>query len=95
MRLYEFESKQIFKRFGIPIPKQIAVLDTKEEFTGIKLDYPAMVKANVLIGGQGKAGGIKRVENDGEFQKCFDEISKIKIFWRECDAYYCLCKNGP
>jgi len=69
MKLYEYQGKQLFKQYGIRTP-QGAVINTisemSEKITTVK--FPAMVKAQILAGGRGKAGGVKRVltSNDGE-----------------------------
>jgi succinyl-CoA synthetase beta subunit len=60
MRLLEYQGKELFARAGIPVPKGKAA-QTVEEAVAIMRDNPApsVVKAQVLIGGRGKAGGIK------------------------------------
>ena len=60
MRLLEYQGKELFARAGIPVPKG-KVASTVEEAVAIMRDNPApsVVKAPVLIGGRGKAGGIK------------------------------------
>ncbi|MCK5415160.1 MAG: acetate--CoA ligase family protein, partial [Thermoplasmata archaeon] len=66
MRLYEFEGKEIFKRHGIPVPEAFLV-KTAEELASVPDDfYPAMAKAQALVGGRGKAGGIVKVSNREE-----------------------------
>jgi len=58
--LYEYQGKQLFARFGIPVSDGL-VATTPEEARAAaeQLDDPVMVKAQVLVGGRGKAGGIK------------------------------------
>ncbi len=66
MRLYEFEGKEIFKRHGIPVPEAFLVR-TAEELASVPEDFdPAMAKAQALVGGRGKAGGIVKVSNREE-----------------------------
>jgi succinyl-CoA synthetase beta subunit len=58
--LLEYQGKQYFARFGIPVsPGRVA--DTVEEAVeqAEQVGYPVVVKAQVLVGGRGKAGGIK------------------------------------
>jgi len=64
MKLHEYQSKQIFSRYGIPIPKG-RVTTTAEEARNIatELGGRVVIKSQVLVGGRGKAGGI-RVAND-------------------------------
>jgi succinyl-CoA synthetase beta subunit len=58
--LYEYQGKQLFARFGIPVSDGL-VATTPEEARAAaeQLGDPVMVKAQVLVGGRGKAGGIK------------------------------------
>lgn len=56
MRLLEYESKQVLKKFSIETPPSQLINDTAA--TACDLDLPVMLKAQVPIGGRGKAGGI-------------------------------------
>lgn len=60
MKLQEYKAKRIFSQHGIPVPKGYVVRGTEdiEEISG-KLSFPVVLKAQVLVGGRGKAGGIK------------------------------------
>ena len=62
MKLYEYEAKQIFEQFNLKIPKQIAIIESVEDLVDISLEFPIMIKAMVLIGGRGTAGGLKKAE---------------------------------
>ncbi|ABR54338.1 succinyl-CoA synthetase, beta subunit [Methanococcus vannielii SB] len=53
MKLHEYEAKRIFNENGIPIPKGIVTKTKLEDIEG-----PVVIKAQVLVGGRGKAGGI-------------------------------------
>jgi succinyl-CoA synthetase beta subunit len=79
MRLYEFESKKIFESFNIPIPKQLGTIQSVDELSLIDLSYPVMLKAMVLIGGRGKAGGIKKVNNLDELNKNTRKLLDLNI----------------
>ncbi len=60
MDLYEYQGKQLFARFGIPVPDGVAVDTSGQARTAAEqLGLPVVVKAQVLVGGRGKAGGIK------------------------------------
>jgi succinyl-CoA synthetase beta subunit len=65
MRLYENEAKKIFSREGIPVPEQFGVICSAGDLITLKkhIDFPVMLKSLVLIGGRGKAGGIRKAEN--------------------------------
>ncbi|MBN2050171.1 MAG: succinate--CoA ligase subunit beta [Spirochaetales bacterium] len=64
MRLFEYEAKEVFRRYGIPVPES-ALIYAPEEAEGAagKLGYPCVLKAQVLSGGRGKAGLVKVVSN--------------------------------
>jgi succinyl-CoA synthetase beta subunit len=66
MDLFEYQGKQYFARFGIPVSAG-GVADTVDEAVAQadKAGYPVVVKAQVQVGGRGKAGGIK-LANDAD-----------------------------
>ncbi len=79
MRLYEHEAKQIFSQYDIQIPKQIAVIEKIEDLEELSIDFPIMIKAMVLIGGRGKAGGIKKAETIEEAKQIIKEMLELTI----------------
>ena len=61
MNIHEFQAKQLFDQFGIPVPrgKEIKTPRAAEKWVGV-LDVPVyVVKAQIHAGGRGKAGGVK------------------------------------
>ncbi|HEU4980399.1 MAG TPA: ATP-grasp domain-containing protein, partial [Solirubrobacterales bacterium] len=60
MDLLEYQGKQLFGRHGVPVPDG-EVADTVEKAVEAaeRIGYPCVIKAQVQIGGRGKAGGIK------------------------------------
>lgn len=67
MDLFEYQGKQYFARFGIPVsPGDVA--DTVDEAVAVaeRIGYPVVVKAQVQVGGRGKAGGIKLAADAAE-----------------------------
>ena len=67
MDLFEYQGKRYFARFGIPVSTG-GVADTVEEAVARaeEAGYPVVVKAQVQVGGRGKAGGIKLAANAEE-----------------------------
>ena len=60
MDLLEYQGKQLFKKHGVPVPEGRPASTVEEAVQAAEgLGYPVVVKAQVLIGGRGKAGGIK------------------------------------
>ncbi|MGI6603549.1 MAG: succinate--CoA ligase subunit beta [Firmicutes bacterium] len=76
MKLYEFQGKRIFRQYGLPVPQGTLVV-TAEELT--KLAPPLVLKAQVLVGGRGKAGGVKLCRNKEELSGCFSELMRKQI----------------
>jgi succinyl-CoA synthetase beta subunit len=70
MNLHEYQGKELFRAAGIPVPPG-EVAKTADEAVAIagRLGYPAVVKAQVLIGGRGKAGGVKVVKTPEEMAR--------------------------
>ncbi len=58
MKLHEFQAKEMFATYGIPTQKGL-VIEDPAQVTSLSLKYPVVLKAQVLVGGRGKAGGIK------------------------------------
>ncbi|MHA2362470.1 MAG: ATP-grasp domain-containing protein [Candidatus Hodarchaeales archaeon] len=80
MRLYEYEAKNIFKIEGIPTPNQLGIIHSMEDLKDLKnLTFPLMLKAMVLIGGRGKAGGIKKAENINEVNSFCQQLFDLTI----------------
>ncbi len=79
MKLYEYEAKQIFEKFGLIIPKQLAIIEKTEEINDLVLSFPLMIKAMVLIGGRGKAGGIKKAKDLEDTKKIVGEMFQSSI----------------
>lgn len=70
MRLHEFEALDIFESVGIPVPRR-SVAGTVEEAVHVarEIGYPVMLKAQVLVGGRGLAGGIKTASTPEELEE--------------------------
>jgi len=79
MKLYEFEAKKVFEKMGIPIPKQYGVIHAPKDLDSIKLGFPIMLKSMVLVGGRGKAGGIKKAINREEAKKVATDLLTLRI----------------
>ena len=75
MKIHEYQAKDIFSRYGIPIPEG-RVAYTPEEAAEIaaELGGSAVVKAQVHAGGRGKAGGIKVVASPEEAAAAADAM---------------------
>ncbi|HIK29627.1 MAG: succinate--CoA ligase subunit beta [Oscillatoriaceae bacterium SKW80] len=62
MDLLEYQAKELFRQMGIPVlPSQR--IDHPSDLKGLKIPYPIVLKSQVRVGGRGKAGGVRFVEN--------------------------------
>ena len=75
MKLLEYEAKEVFRRYGVPTAQGVVVTgpEAAREFAE-RLGRPVVVKAQVAVGGRGKAGGIKPAETPAE---AYDVASMI------------------
>lgn len=80
MRLHEYEAKEIFSKYGITIQQGGLAKTPKEaQDIAINLGKPVVIKSQVLVGGRGKAGGIRIVEDLNEVEIVADEVLKTEI----------------
>ena len=60
MKLHEFQSKQIFGKYGVPVPAGIVADNADDAVKAAEqIGLPVVIKSQVLVGGRGKAGGVK------------------------------------
>ncbi len=76
MKLFEYRGKQLFEKYGITVPKNI-VIENEEGLS--ELTFPYVLKAQVPVGGRGKAGGIQLVKNRNEAKEQLMKILQMKI----------------
>jgi len=80
MKLYEYEGKEIFSKFGIPIPQGILVNTGKEaRQAAISIGKEVVVKSQILTGGRGKAGGIKVAKTPEDAEKIAQDILGMEL----------------
>ena len=80
MDLYEYQGKQLFARFGIPVSDgRVARTPDEARAAAAELGGPVVVKAQVLTGGRGKAGGVKLAASPGEAAQKAGEILGLDI----------------
>ncbi|MBI3997618.1 MAG: acetate--CoA ligase family protein, partial [Armatimonadetes bacterium] len=78
MKLHEYQAKEIFASYGIPVQKG-TVIEGPEEIDGLTLTYPVVLKAQVLVGGRGKAGGITLAATPAEAREKAAQILGMDI----------------
>jgi len=80
MRLFEFESKRIFRAEGIPVPSGDVVSSSEEaQRAAMSVGMPVVLKAQVPVGGRGKAGAILTCREPEETARLADKILQMKI----------------
>lgn len=80
MKLFEYEAKKIFAKYGIPIPKgEIATTPAEAREVAAKLNVPVMVKAQILVAGRGKAGGILFADTPKEAELAAEKLLGVEI----------------
>jgi len=80
MNLHEVYSKRIFGDYGIPIPVgELAKSPAQAQQIAEKIGFPVVVKSQVLVGGRGKAGGIRVANNAKEAKQNAEDILNLTI----------------
>ena len=80
MKIHEYQATQIFKKAGIPVVMGEVAVDVGEgQRIARKIGYPVVLKSQVLVGGRGKAGGIKVVKNEAQLEEKFQQLKNLNI----------------
>lgn len=80
MKLHEYQSKQMFHKYGVPIPKgRVAATAMEAREIAEELGGTVVVKSQVLVGGRGKAGGIRLAKSPQEAYEMASRILGMEI----------------
>src|SRR4051794_17228387 len=80
MDLYEYQGKQLFKQFGVPVSDgRLASTPEEARRAAEELGGQVVVKAQVLTGGRGKAGGVKLADDPGDAEQKAKDIIGLDI----------------
>ncbi|MEM1589084.1 MAG: succinate--CoA ligase subunit beta, partial [Candidatus Bathyarchaeia archaeon] len=82
MRLLEFQGKNIFRNYGIPVPQGFVaqtLKETEQNLNIIDLSFPIVLKAQVPVGGRGKAGGVQKAVNVPEALVAAEKLFNSRI----------------
>jgi succinyl-CoA synthetase beta subunit len=81
MKIHEYQAKELFKKYGVPIPEgQVAF--SPDEAAGIAKSlagYPVVIKAQIHAGGRGKGGGVKLAQSESEVQSVAGQIIGMEL----------------
>ena len=79
MNLFEYQGKDLYKKYSINTPKSIYINSMSDLTENHDLNFPLVVKAQVQVGGRGKAGGIKLAKNNQELEEHINSILGMDI----------------
>jgi succinyl-CoA synthetase beta subunit len=80
MKLHEYQSKQIFSNYDIPIPSgRVAANAAEAKQITEELGGRVVIKSQVLVGGRGKAGGIRLAKSPQEAEELATQILGMEI----------------
>ncbi len=95
MKIHEYQAKELFRKYNIPIPEGHVAFSTLEAIGAAdKLgDYPVVVKAQIHAGGRGKGGGVKLADTDSAVTAIADEIIGMTLITPQTGANGRLVKK--
>jgi succinyl-CoA synthetase beta subunit len=85
MKLHEYQAKELFRKFGIPVPQGRVAQSAEEAFEATKElpGPPWVVKAQVHAGGRGKGGGVRVVQTAEDVKKAAKEILETPLVTKQ------------
>jgi len=80
LKLHEYQSKRIFAQYGVPIPRgDVASTPEQARQIAARLGKRVVIKSQVLVGGRGKAGGIRLADHPDDAERIADQILGMNI----------------
>ena len=80
MKIHEYQARNIFLQYEIPVASgDVSATVEGAKAIAAKSGYPVVIKAQVLVGGRGKAGGVKVVDNEVNLVSEFTRIKNLNI----------------
>jgi succinyl-CoA synthetase beta subunit len=80
MKIHEYQAIDFFKKAGLPVcDGEVATEVNKAKEIAKRIGYPVVLKSQVLVGGRGKAGGIKVVKDEAQLVSTFEQLRKLVI----------------
>jgi len=88
MKIHEYQAKELFKKYGVPVPQGGVAFDAGEAVAVAKklAGYPVVVKAQIHAGGRGKGGGVKLARSADEVQSAAREIIGMNLVTHQTGA---------
>jgi succinyl-CoA synthetase beta subunit len=81
MKIHEYQAKELFRKYGVPVPRGQVAFSPDEAVGAAKSlgEYPVVVKAQIHAGGRGKGGGVKLAQSEAEVKSLAGEIIGMKL----------------
>jgi succinyl-CoA synthetase beta subunit len=80
MKIHEYQAKEIFRKYGMPVPPgKVATRPEQARKIAQEIGRPVMIKSQVHVGGRGKAGGIKYAKDPEEAYQVANQILGMDI----------------
>ena len=80
MKVHEYQAKELFRAAGIPVPREkVASTPAEAAAASREIGLPVVIKAQVLVGGRGKAGGVKKVEKQEDVELTAGQVLGMDI----------------
>jgi succinyl-CoA synthetase beta subunit len=80
MKIYEFQAKEMFRSYGIATPREQLCTSPQQVYdVAKKFASPVVIKAQALVGGRGKAGGVKLAKTPREAKEATEQILNMSI----------------
>ena len=102
MNLHEYQSKQLFAEYGIPVPRGVAAQSPEEAVAAVDTLGGDLwvVKAQVHAGGRGKAGGVKLARSAEEVREYATDMLGTMLVTHQsgpegCQSTWCMSRKGP
>ena len=81
MKIHEYQAKELFRKYGVPVPEGRVAFDPDEAVSAAEAlgAYPVVVKAQIHAGGRGKGGGVKLAHSAEEVRSVADDIIGMNL----------------
>jgi succinyl-CoA synthetase beta subunit len=81
MKIHEYQAKELFKRYDVPVPQGRVAFSPEEacEIAGTLGGYPVVVKAQIHAGGRGKGGGVKLAPSKADVKRLAGQIIGMNL----------------
>ncbi len=88
MKIHEYQAKELFQKYNVPVPRGGVAFTAAEAVTVAKTlgDYPVVVKAQIHAGGRGKGGGVKLAQSEQEVESLAGQIIGMNLVTHQTGA---------